>query len=59
MIDVDQLVQRAIPLPPLIDERKLDFLLGQIDNGPAAAKSSQRGYDFRQRLGFERTQLRI
>lgn len=58
MIDVAQLVQRAITLPPLIDERKLDFLLGEIDNGPAAAKSTQRGYDFRQQLGFDRAQLR-
>lgn len=59
MIDVAQVVQSASTLPPFIDERKLDFLLGQISDGPAAAKSSQRGYDFNQRLGFDRTQLRI
>lgn len=58
MIDVDQLVQHVANLPPFIDERKLDFLLGQIKDGPAAAKSMQRGYDFCQRLGFDRIQLR-
>ncbi|MEZ4727679.1 MAG: hypothetical protein R3E79_11165 [Caldilineaceae bacterium] len=58
MIEIDQVVQRAVELPPFIDERKLDFLLGYIVDGPAAAKSVQRGYDFSQRLGFDRTQLR-
>lgn len=58
MIDVTQVVQRASMLPPFVDERKLDFLLGQLRDGQAAAKSSQRGYDFNQRLGFDRIQLR-
>jgi hypothetical protein len=31
-----------------IDERKLDFLLGDIRTGPAAEKSTQRGKDFRE-----------
>lgn len=58
MIDVAQFVQHVADLPPFIDERKLDFLLGEIKDGPATAKSIQRGYDFCQRLGFDRIRLR-
>jgi hypothetical protein len=54
-----QVVQQAIGLPPEIDERKLDFLLGEVRDGPVAAKSAQRGEDFIQRLGYNRTQLRL
>ena len=43
---------------PEIDDRKLDFLLGQIQAGPAATKSAQRGYDFIDRLGYNRAELR-
>lgn len=56
--DPAQILQRAIGLPPLIAEEKLDFLLGLIQDGPAAVKAAQRGHDFTQRLGFDRARLR-
>lgn len=55
---IHQIVQQLIGLLPEIDDRKLDFLLGQIQTGPAAAKSAQRGYDFVHRLGYDQVQLR-
>lgn len=53
-----RIVQQATELPLEIDERKLDFLLGEIEDSAAAAKSKQRGYDFVHRLGYNRSQLR-
>jgi len=58
MPDFDAVVQMAAHLSPQIPERKLDFLLGKIETGPAASKSAQRGFDFTDRLGFDRNLLR-
>jgi|GEM_PF-6485575 len=58
MPDFDTVVQIAAHLPPLIPERKLDFLLGKVEIGPAASKSAQRGFDFTDKLGLDRVYLR-
>ena len=55
---IHQIVQQLIGLLPEIDDRKLDFLLGQIQTGPAASKSAQCGYDFVQRLCYDQGPLR-
>jgi len=46
MSDFDTVVQIAAHLPPLIPERKSDFLLGKVVTGPAASKSAQHSFDF-------------
>lgn len=51
-------IDQIVNLRPTIAERKLDFLLGLVQSGPAAAKSKQRGSDFRGRLGYNRETLR-